>query len=120
MDIKKEVLETIKKLFFKCGGDKNYEHLYILPSKWIDLLKYEKNGDEILKVYKMPTVRHYCFLLRKLLTIGIPKSTVLVISFRVFIWLLSFKNAGGKSIIHLQSFEMLFQEKGQYHLIIKG
>ena len=24
---KKEVLETIKKLYFKCGGDANYEHL---------------------------------------------------------------------------------------------
>ena len=39
---KKEVLETIKKLHFKCDGDVNYEHLYILPSKWIYLLKFEK------------------------------------------------------------------------------
>ena len=44
---KKEVLETIKKLYFKCGGDENYEHLYILPSKWIDLLKYESISDKI-------------------------------------------------------------------------
>ena len=38
MDIKKISLETIKRLYFKCGGDENYEHLYILPWKWIDLL----------------------------------------------------------------------------------
>ena len=30
---KKEVLETIKKLHFKCGGNELYEHLYILPFK---------------------------------------------------------------------------------------
>ena len=44
---KKEVLETIKKLHFKCGGNEFYEHLYILPSKWIYLLKFGKNGEEI-------------------------------------------------------------------------
>ena len=43
----KEVLETIKKLYFKCGGDERYEQLYIFPSKWIDLLKYENIGDGI-------------------------------------------------------------------------
>ena len=31
MDIKKEVLETIKKLHLKCGNE-HYEHLYILLS----------------------------------------------------------------------------------------
>ena len=31
---KKEVLETIKKLHFKCGY-KHYEHLYILSSRWL-------------------------------------------------------------------------------------
>ena len=30
---RKEFLETIEKLYFKCGGNENYEHLYILPSK---------------------------------------------------------------------------------------
>ena len=44
---KKEVLEKIKILYFKCCGDTNYEHLYLLPSKWIDLLKYQNIGDEI-------------------------------------------------------------------------
>ena len=58
MDIKKEVLETVKKLYFKCGGYANYEHLYILPSQWIDLLKYEKLVRKFMKFEKMPTVRH--------------------------------------------------------------
>ena len=54
---KKEVLETIKKLNFKCGNE-IYEHLYILPSKWIYLLKFEKLVRKFIKIYKMPTVRH--------------------------------------------------------------
>ena len=41
---KKDVLETIKKLHFKCGGNELYENLYILPSQWINLLKFEKIG----------------------------------------------------------------------------
>ena len=40
-----------------------------------------------------PTLRQNNVLLRNILIVGIPKSTVLVIIFRVFIWLLSFKNA---------------------------
>ena len=35
--LKKEVLETIKKLHLKCGNE-HYEHLYILPSRWLCLL----------------------------------------------------------------------------------
>ena len=30
-----------------CGGDNNIGHLYILPSQWIALLKYEDFSDEI-------------------------------------------------------------------------
>ena len=37
----KKVLETIKKLHFKCGNEL-CENLYKLPSKWIYLLKFEK------------------------------------------------------------------------------
>ena len=61
---------------------------------------------KFMKIYKMPA--------------GVPKSTVLVIIFRVFIWLLSYKNAGKKLIIHMHNSEMVFQEKGQDHLIMKG
>ena len=38
---KKEVLETIKKLYLKCGYE-HYEHLYILPSIWLYLLQFKK------------------------------------------------------------------------------
>ena len=46
MDIKKEVLETIKKLHLKCGN-KHYKHLYILPSRWLWLIQFETIGEEI-------------------------------------------------------------------------
>ena len=54
---KKEVLETIKKLYLKCGYE-HYEHLYILPSRWLCLLQFETISEEIYKIYKMRTVRH--------------------------------------------------------------
>ena len=57
MDIQKEVLDTIKKLYFMCGGEDSIEHLYILPSQWKDLLKYESISDEIYENLKMPAVR---------------------------------------------------------------
>ena len=119
MDIKKESLETIKELYFKCGGDENLEHLYILPSKLIDLLKYESISDEIYENLQNASCKPVQFFVGEISTVGIPKPTVLVIIYRVFIWLLSFKNAGEKSIIRMQSFEMLVQEKGQDHIIKK-
>ena len=44
---KKEVLDTIKKLYFRCNGSYNIEQLYILPSRWLFLLKFDKTGDAI-------------------------------------------------------------------------
>ena len=49
---------------------------------------------QFIKNFKMQAVRLCSFLLRKIYTVGIPKPMVLVIIFRVFIWLLSFINAG--------------------------
>ena len=49
---KKEVLEKIKKLYFMCGGDDNIEYLYILPSQWIALLKYEYFSDAIYENFQ--------------------------------------------------------------------
>ena len=93
---KKEVLETTKNLYFMCGGDENLEHLYILPSQWIDLLKYENICDEIYENLQNACCTPLKVLLREISTIGILKPTVLIIIFRVFIWLLSFKNVGKK------------------------
>ena len=75
---------------------------------------------KFMKMYKMHSVLHKSFLVRNFLSLGIRKSKVLVIIFRVFILLLSFKNAGGKLIIHMQTFHMLLEEKAQDHLIMKG
>ena len=49
--------------------------------------------------------------------IGIPEPTVLVIIFRFFIWPLSFINAGKRIDIYMLRFEILFETKGQDHVI---
>ena len=56
---KKEVLETIKRLYFKCGCDENLEHLYILPSQWIYLLKYESISDKIYENLQNANCRNF-------------------------------------------------------------
>ena len=71
----------------------NYEHLYILPSRWLCLLKFETIGEEVYKIWNFVLYANRVFCWEKILIFGIPKSTVLVIIFRIFIWLLSFKNA---------------------------
>ena len=39
--------KTIKKLHVRCGGNNNIEQLYILPSRWLFLLKFDNFGDAI-------------------------------------------------------------------------
>ena len=46
MDIKK-VKKTIKKLHVRCDGNDNIEQLYILPSIWLFLLKFDNFRDAI-------------------------------------------------------------------------
>ena len=91
-------------------GHANYKHLYILPSRWLYLLQFEKIGEEIYENLQNAYCTPLEFLLRIFSTIGIPKSTVLVIIFRVFIWLLSLKKVK-KSIIRFQSFEIVFKKR---------
>ena len=43
----KKVLKTIKRLHFRCDGNNNIEQLYILPSRWLYLLKFDNFGDAI-------------------------------------------------------------------------
>ena len=47
MDIEKNVLDTIKKLYFMCGGDYNIENLCTFPSRCLYLLQFENFDDEI-------------------------------------------------------------------------
>ena len=63
-----------------------------------------------------PTLRQNHFLFRNISIVGIPKSTVLVIIFRVFMWPLLLINSGPQSIIPLQCFEMLYPNRG-YHML---
>ena len=54
---KKEVLDTIKKLYFMCDDNDNIEHLYILPSRWLYLPQFEEFSDEIYEFFKILAVR---------------------------------------------------------------
>ena len=44
---KTKVKKKIKKLHITCGGINNIEHLYMLHSRWMDLLEYDIIGDKI-------------------------------------------------------------------------
>ena len=116
---KKEVLETIKKIYFDCGGDENYEHLYILPANWIDVLKYESISDEIYENLKMPAVRQLRFFVEENYDNWHPKTHLPRNYLQSFYLAALIQKCGEISIIHLQSFVLLFQEKGQDHLIKK-
>ena len=59
----------------------------------------------------MLAVRQESFLLKKMYVIGIPEPTVLVIIFRVFIWPLSFINAGKKNQYPYAEFRNLIGNK---------
>ena len=43
----KKKFKKIKKLHIRCDGSDNIEQLYILPSRWLFLLKYERIGEAI-------------------------------------------------------------------------
>ena len=92
------------------------EHWFIIPINSLNHRKVPDVNMEIVQnfynAYSMPK----SFLLRNISMVGIPKSTVLVIIFRVFMWPLSLINAVPWRIIHLQYFEMVSQ-KGQDHLL---
>ena len=91
------------------------EHLFMIPKTCLEYQKYADVHVEITKISIMPTVRNL-FLLRKISRVGIPKSTVLIIIFRVFMWTLSLRNTVPRRIIHLQCIEMI-SKKTQDHLI---
>ena len=116
---KKEVLETIKKLYLKCGYE-HYEHLYILPSRWLCLIQFETIGEEIYEKLQNTYCTPLEFFVGKFFDnwdpeIHGPRNYLLSFYLAALI-----QKCRKKSIIHLQSFEMLFQEKVQDHLIMKG
>ena len=101
----------------KCGYE-HYEQLYILPSRWLSLLQFEKIGEEIYKILQDAYCTPLEFLLRKTLTFGIPKSTVLVIIFRVLFGC-SHSKMWGKNSLSICRDSKLHLKKGQDHLIMK-
>ena len=80
---KQYILEKIKRLHIKCGF-LDTEHLFRLLINWLSHREVPEVNFEIVKnfynAYCMPNL----FLLRNILIVGIPKYTVLVIIFRVF------------------------------------
>ena len=46
MDIRKIIFRNNQKLHLKCGNE-HYQHLYILHSRWLYLLQFEKIGEKI-------------------------------------------------------------------------
>ena len=89
---KQEFLERIKQLHIKCGF-LDTEILSMLTINWSNHHEVTDVNVEIAQNF----YNAYCrpiFLLRKILIFGIPKSTVLVIIFRVFTWPILLMNAG--------------------------
>ena len=61
----KKVFKKIRKLHIRCDGIDNIEHLYILPSRWISLLKYDIIGDAIHEIFQNSIYTPIKFFLRK-------------------------------------------------------
>ena len=100
------MLERIKRLHKKCGF-LDTENLFMLTFNWLNHLQVTDVNVDILEnfYYAFRTPKY--FLLRNILRVGIPKFTVLVIIFRVFMWPLSLINAGPRSITHWQCINMV-------------
>ena len=108
MDIKKEVLEIIKKFHFKCGGDTNYKYLYLLPSQWIDLLKYEFIGDEFYENLQNAYCTSLKFFIEENFDIWHPKIHGPRNYIQSFYLAALIQKCREKIIIHLQIFKMVF------------
>ena len=62
----KKKVKKIKKLHIRCDGIDNIEHLYILRSRWLFILKYDIIGDAIHEKLKNASCTPISFLLRKI------------------------------------------------------
>ena len=92
------------------------EHLFVIPINWLNHCLVLDVNINILIISIMPTVRQNIFLLINISRVGIPKSTVFVIIFRVFMWPLSLINVGLRSIIHSQCIKIV-SPKRRDHLL---
>ena len=104
---RKEVLETIKKLHLKCGNE-HYEHLYILPSRWLYLLQFEKIGEEIYESLQNAYCTPLEFFVEKNFDIWDPEIHGPRNYLQSFYLAALIQKFGKKSIIHFQSIKMVF------------
>ena len=112
---KQEIFEIIKSLHIKCGFLDN-EHLFTILINWLNHREVPDMNVEIAQNLYNAYCTPKSFLLRKILKVGIPKSTVLVVVFRILLWLLSLINAGPRRVIHMQIFEIV-SKKRRDHLL---
>ena len=61
----KKRVKKIKKLHVRCDGNDNIEQLYILPSRWLFLLKFDNFGDAIHEKFQNASCTPMQFLLKK-------------------------------------------------------
>ena len=98
---KQKTLERINRLHNKCGFLDN-EHLFMLTKTWLEYLQYEEVDVEILENLYNANCTPKSYFVGKDFESWDPKSTVLVIIFVVFMWLLSLINSVPIIIVHLQ------------------
>ena len=114
---KQITLEIIKRLHIKCGF-LDTEHLFMLPNNWLEYQEYADVNVYIKQnFYNTHCTKKSCFVETDFESwdskIHGPCNYLLI-----FMWPLSLKNAGPRSIIHLQYFKMLFKKRWDH--IIKA
>ena len=115
MDIPKNLLDTIKKLHFRCNGRDNIEQLYILPSRWLFLHKYEKIGDAIHEKLQNASCSPIQFFVEENLVSWHPKTHGPRNYIQSFYLAALIHKCGKKNNIHMLRFEILLQAEGQDH-----
>ena len=115
MDIHK-CLDTIKKLYFRCNGSINIEQKYILPSRWLFLLKFDKIGAAIHEMFQNSSCTPMQFFLEENLDSWYPKTHGPRNYLQIFYLAALIHKCEKKHNIHLLRFEILLQAEGQDHL----
>ena len=92
----KKKFKKIKKLHIRCYGSDNIEQLFVLPSRWLFLLKYDKIGDAIHEIFQNASCTPIQFFVEANLDNWHPKTHGPCNYLQSFIWMLSFINVGKK------------------------
>ena len=107
---------TIKKLHVRCDGNDNIEQLYILPSRWLYLLKFDNFGDAIHEKFQNASCTPMQFFVEENLVRWHPKTHGPHNYFQSFYLAAIIHKCGKKNNIHLLRFKILLQAEGQDHL----